>query len=123
MNSIYIPTKHYFPFVQLLNKSVKTVSDHLYELYPDMSNMEFGINSVALERFKVDKAMSIAGMTILPTVWVDETNQCYPALSIETLKGACVIPFDDCMNINQMFSTFDPLNFGLAVLRIIGKID
>lgn len=120
--SAFITSKTYYSFVLLLNKTVKLVSEHMFELFPDMNKMEFEIDSRTLERFQTEKAMSVAGMTMLPTVWVDETNNCYPALKIETLYGTCTIPFEDCMNINQMFKTFDPLNFGLSILRIIGKI-
>lgn len=119
----FITSKMYYSFVLLLDKTVKLVSEHMFELFPDMNKMEFDIDSRTLERFQTEKAMSVAGMTMIPAVWVDPSGSCFPALKIETLFGTCTIPFEDCMCINQMLKTFDPLGFGLSILRIIGKIN
>ena len=115
---IFIPGNRYFQFVLLLRKTVKLVSEHMFELYPDTTSSEFEIDSRTLERFQSEKAMSTAGMTLLPDVWVNETNECFPALKIETLFGTCKIPFEDCMAIAQMFRAFDPFTFGISLIQL-----
>lgn len=118
----FFPAKSYFAFVVLLNKSIKLISEHIMELFPDMGKQEFDVDRRTLERFQTEKAMSIQSMTILPTVWVDADNSCYPALNVETLYGSCVIPFEDAICINQMLSTFDPIAFSVDMLCITGKM-
>ncbi len=119
----FIPGKYYYAFVILLRKTVELVSEHILELFPEMGKQEFDIDKRTLDRFQAEKSISIDGMTILPTLWVDPTNVCYPALRIETLYGSCTVPFHECCCLSQLFSTFDPIGFGVSLLRIAGKID
>lgn len=119
-NRVFIPSSNYFQFVILLDKSVKLTQQHILELFPDMSNTEFTIDTLMLERFTTEKAMHVDGMTIIPCVWSNDTNECFPALQINTMHGTCRIPLEDCMAISQMLSTFDPHMFGLLMLNMIG---
>jgi hypothetical protein len=68
-----------------------------------------------------EKAMSSAGYTIIPSVWVNDTNESYPALDINSLNhGICRIPIEDALAIDQMFLTFDPNTFGFLMLGMLG---
>lgn len=121
--NIFIPSNKYYPLSSLLKKSLRKISDNLYEIFPDINKIEFEIDSKTLERFQTEKAMSTADMTIYPAVWVDETSSCYPAIRITTTKGNVVVPLEDAMAISEMFKAFEPMSYGLSILRIIGKVD
>lgn len=121
---VYLTANKYYPFASLLQKSIKLISENLYDIFPDIGRMEFEIDSRVLERFKTEKALTAAEMTIIPEVWVDATSTCYPALRLNTLKsGTIVIPLEDAIAISKMLDTFEPNTFGLSMLRIIGKIE
>ena len=121
---VYIPSNQYFTFVTLLQKTVTLISDHLYELFPNAGRSEFEINAKALERFQTEMAIASDGITMVPAVYVDDTNQCYPGIQINTLKlGSIRIPFEDAIPMNQMFKTFDPHAMSISMLRIMGKIE
>ena len=121
---VYIPSNQYFTFVTLLQKAVTLISDHLYELFPNAGRSEFEINAKALERFQTEMAIASDGITMVPAVYVDDTNQCYPGIQINTLKlGSIRIPFEDAIPMNQMFKTFDPHAMSISMLRIMGKIE
>jgi hypothetical protein len=116
---IFIPNNRYAAFVLLLKKTIKLVSEHMLELYPDTNKTEFDIDSRTLERFQHEKSMTTGGMTILPDVWINDTNECFPALRFETLWGTCKIPFEDCMAIAQMFRSFDPYAFEISLITLL----
>lgn len=121
---IYITSNQYYVFASLLDKITNLISDHLYELFPNVGKAEFEIDSKALERFQTEKAVASDGITMTPCVWVDDTNQCYPGVSIVTLRmGSIRIPFQDVIPMRDMFRTFDPHLFGISLLRIYGKIN
>jgi len=119
-NRLFLPANNYSHFVLLLHKSIKLVQQHLLELFPNMNNTEFEIDSLVLERFTTEKAMHINGMTIIPCVWSNEANECYPAIQVNTMHGSCRIPLEDAMAIDHTLYTFDPLTFGLLMLNMIG---
>lgn len=121
---VYIPSNQYFTFITMLNKIVRLISDHLYELFPNAGRSEFEINAKALERFQTEEAIASDGITMIPAVYVDDTNQCYPGIQINTLKlGSIRIPLQDAIPMNQMFKTFDPHAMSISMLRIMGKIE
>ncbi len=121
---IYITSNQYYVFTSLLLKTVKMISDHLYEIFPNVGKVEFEIDTKTLERFQIEKAIAADGITMIPTVWVDETNQCFPGIQINTLKlGTIKIPLQDAIPMSLMFKSFDPLATSLTMLRICGKID
>ena len=123
-DSVYITSGMYYSFTSLLEKCVKLVSDHLYEIFPNVEGLEFEIDSKTLERFQTEKALSTNGMTFIPCVYVDETNQCFPGIQINTLKfGSVKIPFQDAIPMSKMLSSIDPHLVGLSILRILGKIE
>lgn len=119
-NRIFIPSKDYFQFVILLDKSVKLVQQYALELFPNMTSTEFDIDHRALERFSTEKAMYSNGMSIIPTTWSNDVNETFPAIQVTTMNGVCRIPLEDAMVISQMLSTFDPHTFGLLLLNMIG---
>ncbi len=123
-DSVYITSSQYFAFTSLLEKSVKLISEHLYELFPNVDRAEFEIDGKMLDRFQTEKAVSSDGITMIPAVWVNsETNQCHPGLKIETLKyGSICIPLQDAIPAAKMFETFDPHLFGVSMLRVCGRI-
>lgn len=124
-DNVYITANQYYSFATLLTKSVKLISDHLYEIFPNVDRAEFEIDSKTLERFQTEKAIANDGITMVPAVWVNrDNNQCYPGLAIKTLKyGSIVIPMQDAIPIAAMFSSFDPHAFAISMLRVCGRID
>jgi hypothetical protein len=78
-----------------------------------------------LEIYRNEKAMTSNGITMYPTIYVDNTNQCYPAIKCTTDKYpmGITIPMEDAIAMVQMFSVFDPINMGISILRMIGKIE
>ena len=122
--NIWIPNKRYFQFVTLLERTVKLVSEHLYDLFPNVHRTEFEIDQKTLERFQTEKAMTTAGMTMTPGIWVNETGETFPGIRYEALQSVpFVIPLEDAIAMSKLFSVFDPLNFGLSMLRILGKVE
>jgi len=122
-DSIFIPDRKYFAFVSLLTKTVKLISDDLYKLFPDVNDIEFGIDHKMLDIFRVEKAMSTNGITMLPTVWSDSNSKCYPGIEICGDNRCFKFPLEDAIAMVQLFSTFDPTNMGMNILRMIGKIE
>ena len=120
---MFIPAYKYFQFVLLLKKTIKKISANLYDIFPNINSSEFEVDSRVLERFQTEQAMASGGMTMVPCVWVDQASQCYPSIRVTSLNGNVVIPLEDAMSISQMLQTFDPHQFGLSVLRILGKIE
>lgn len=122
-NRVFLPANRYYPFASLFNKTIKTVSENLFDIFPDLNNMEFEIDSRTLERFQTEKAMQTADITMMPAVWVNDTNQCFPAIKVSMTSSHCIIPLEDAIPMSKMLSSFEPHTFGLSMLRIIGKID
>ena len=122
-DSIFIPDRKYFSFVSLLAKTVKLISDDLYNLFPDINDIEFGIDHKMLDIFRVEKAMSTNGITMLPTVWSDANSKCYPGIEISDNSRCFKFPMEDAIAMVQLFSVFDPINMGIGILRMIGKIE
>lgn len=120
---IFIPASKYYSFITLLDKTITIISENLYEIFPNINKIEFEIDSRVLERFQTEKAMTTAGMTAIPAVWIDETNACYPGIRINTMNGSVVIPFEDAIPINEMFKHFDPMLYSINMLRFFGKIE
>lgn len=121
---VFIPSNQYYIFASLLETAVKLISEHLYELFPNAGRSEFEINTKALERFQTEKAIANGGITIVPTVFVDDTSQCFPGLHINTLKlGNIKLPLQDAIPLSKMLNAFDPNVFSLSMLRILGKIE
>ena len=97
------------------------ISDNLYEIFPDVNKLEFEADSRVLERFQTEKALSVLGMTAIPTVWVDETSLCYPGIRINTKNGFVSIPLEDAIPIMEMFKRFDPICYAINMLKFFGK--
>lgn len=116
---IFIPNNRYPQFVLLLRKTIKLVSEHMLELYPDTNKTEFDMDSRTIERFRDEKSMTTGGMTILPDVWSNDSGECFPALRFETLYGTCKLPFEDCMAIAQMLRSFDPYAFEISLITLL----
>lgn len=123
--NIFIPGNRYYQFLSLLNNTIKAISENLYQLFPNIGKVEFDIDSRTLERFQTEKALSTAGMTMMPAVWVDTTSSSYPGIRISTNinNSSICIPFEDAIPINKMLDTFDPNAYSLSMLRILGKVD
>ena len=122
-DSIFIPDRQYFSFVELLSKTTRAISDELYKLFPDINDIEFGIDHKMLDIFRVEKAMSTNGITMLPTVWVDSTSKCYPGIEISGNNRCFKFPLEDAIIMNRLFDVFDPINMGMNMLRMLGKIE
>jgi hypothetical protein len=118
-SQLFIGNRLWNQFVTLLDKSVTLISENLLEIFPDVNNTEFEIDQRALERFQTEKACSTAGITIVPTVWVDQTNQCYPALEIKSLNGGCVIPLEDAIPLRTILNRIDPIAYGYNAILMM----
>lgn len=116
---IYITAYQYYSFASLLKKTVNMISEHLYEIFPNAGRSEFEIDNKTLDRFQVEKAMSTDGMTMVPIVYVDDTNQCFPGVLINTLKfGSIRLALQDAISMSKMFDGFDPYSFSLAMCQL-----
>lgn len=123
-DGIFIPGKKYFPFVTLLEGTTALISKHLYEIFPNVDKTDFETDPKAIERFRTEKALYTNGMTIVPTVWVNNTNECFPGLKISgTNMNTFSFPLEDALPMVKMFNVFDPYNMGMSMLRMIGKIE
>ena len=121
---LYIPSSQYYTFASLLETAVKLISEHLYELFPNAGRMEFEINAKALERFQTEQAIASNGFTLVPAVYVDDMNQCYPGIQITSLKlGNIKIPLQDAIPLSKMLNSIDPHLMSLSMLRIMGKVE
>lgn len=122
-NHIFIPTKRYFQFVTLLERSAHLISEHLFELFPNISMTEFDIDHKVMERFETEQKLTTDGMSMVPAIWVNENNECFPAIRYEYIKGdKFTIPLNDAIPMIQILNTLDPFTFGLSLLRIRGVI-
>lgn len=121
---VSIGNNGYFAFVTLLEKSVKQVSEHLYEIFPDVDKIEFSGDSKMLEIYRTEKALTSANITMFPVVWVNETSQCFPAIKVttQTQPSGISIPLEDAIAMSKMLSCFDPNSYGLMMLRTLDKI-
>lgn len=120
---IFIPGSKYHAFLTLLTKVTTLVSENLYEIFPNINKIEFEIDSRVLERFQTEKALTTAGMTAIPAVWVDETSSCYPGIRINTSNGYVTIPFEDAIPMCEMFKSFDPIVYSINMLRFFGRME
>ena len=121
---VYISANQYYIFSSLLKKTVKLISDHLYEIFPNAGKVEFEIDTKTLERFQIEKAVANGGITMVPAVWTNETGECFPGIQINTLKcGSIRIPLQDAIPISELFANFNPHAFALTMLRICGRIE
>lgn len=121
---ILIGTNKYFSFVTLLSKTVDLISAHLYEIFPDADKIEFEGDAKMLEIYRNEKAMTSNGITMYPTIYVDNTNQCYPAIKCTTDKYpmGITIPMEDAIAMNKLFSTFEPITYGLTMMQLTGVL-
>lgn len=111
----------YHPFIAILEKAVKMISENLYDIFPDVSKLEFEVDPKTLQIYQTEKAMSTGGITIVPAVWVDNTQQCFPAIKVTTLKypTGITIPLEDAIAMNKMFNTFDPHTYSMILLQLM----
>lgn len=120
-NFVYVGFKLYFQFVALLKRSVASISEHLYEIFPGVDNAEFEVNSRALEIYSTEKAMSTAGMKIVPCVWTNQGGDMCPGIAFTSDKNTQIsIPFEDAIAMVEMLATFDPNNMALQMFHIFG---
>lgn len=122
---VFIPSSKYYQFIEVLNKTVKSISEDLYKLFPNIGKMEFEMDQRALDTFKLEKAVSSCGIAMEPAIWVDQSESTFPGIKISGSVNdqTVVIPFEDSIPMLNMLSTFDPQVYGVSLLRILGKID
>ena len=117
---LFLTGKMYFSFVALFHKTLPIIQENVHQLYPNLSEDEFEIDTRTLEIFMTEKAMRTStGITIYPSKWIDVVNKCYPAIHVDGLYGECNIPLEDAIALDHLLSTFDPLTFGLIMLNMM----
>lgn len=114
--SMIINANRYYPFISLMEKSIKLISENFTDLFPNVGRIEFEIDSKMLDIFQTEKAISTCGMTIVPAVWVDPEGTCKPGLRVIDNKGSMIMPFEDAMAIPSLLRGIDPFNLGLNIL-------
>ena len=122
---IFVSPRKYFSFVTLFEKSLKLIQDNLYTLFPNVGRTEFDIDGRALDLFIQEKALSSADMHIVPAIWTDTTNQCYPGLKIvsEDKNSSVTIPLEDAIGFNRFLNTFQPDLYGMLLLTNLGRFE
>lgn len=119
---VYISSNQYYAFASLLEKTVKMVSEHLYEIFPNVGRVEFDIDTKTLERYQTEKAMACDGITMSPAVFVDDTNQCFPGITINTVKtGSLCMPLQDAITISKLLNGLNPHMVSLSLLSMFGN--
>ena len=73
--------------------------------------------------FQTEKAIQTAGITMVPDIWVDETQQCFPAIKCTTTRypSGVRIPLEDAKALSTTLNCFDPHIYGLVLLGLLGK--
>ena len=121
---IWVTRSKYHAFVTLLEKATRMTQENLFELFPDVGNIEFDMDDSALDRFQQEKALNTAGFTMMPAVWTDGSGGCLPGIRISDEKDNCItIPLEECIAINNMFKTFDPHTYGMQILNMLVKVE
>ena len=120
---LWVPYTKYYTFVCILEKAIKLISEHMFELFPRVGSNEFEVDSRVLQRFQTEQALASNGFTVMPCVWADAYNQCHAGMRISTTGESIAIPLEDALPISKFFNTFDPNGFGLSLLRLLGKIE
>ena len=60
---------------------------------------------------------------MIPTVYVNESHECFPAIKIMTTEfGSVVIPFEDAISLSTMISKIDPITYGMNIMGIMDSI-
>lgn len=115
----------YYTFVVLFEKSLKLIQENLFDLFPNVGGTEFDMDDSVLERFQKEKALSSAGITIVPAIYTDGTGSCFPGmrLTLDNRDGAITIPLEDAIGMDRMFKIFDPNQYGLSLLNQLIKIE
>lgn len=117
---VFIPSNKYYHAISLLQKINKIVAENIFEIFPNSgSKTEFSIDSKMLDRYQTEKALSVSDMSVYPCIYANETNECFPAIQLNTSKSSVRIPFDDSLAIEKMFSTFDPHIYGSSLLTML----
>lgn len=117
---LFIVGKDWERFCVLLEKTIKLISESLYELYPEIDSTEFTVDSRTLDRFKVEKACTSGGMSMYPDIWVSKDGQTYPAIQINTSIGSCTtmkLPLEDAIPLSRALNKIDPNLYGLNIIE------
>lgn len=117
-DGIFIPQKKFFSFVALFERSVSLISEHLYELFPNVNDTEFETSSKSLERFQTEKALSTNGMTMSPRIWVNPESECFPGIGISGTMGVFTLPMEDAIPMVKMFNMLDPYSLGMLIMHM-----
>ena len=125
LQRFFVSSQKYYAFISMFDKAVKLIQEHLFELFPNISRSEFEIDERTLERFQTEKALCVANISMMPAVYFDSSKQCYPGLKICATDKSdnIILPLEDCISINKLFTIFDPNTYGLNILSQFIKIE
>lgn len=115
---LFITDKQFGAFRTLLKNSIKLISEHLYELFPKLGSTEFEISDKALERFITEKAQSSMNITIIPSVYVNQSQDTFPGIHIDDGRGGTVIiPLEDAIAMYDTLKSLDVINLSMNILN------
>lgn len=115
---MWLKQTQYIPFVTLLEKSIKLISDNLYEIFPDVNKTEFEADTKMLAVYQTEKALSMCGLTLAPCVWVNETEECFPGIQIYSQNaGFFKMSMEDAIVLSKLLSVFDPINMYMSLIQ------
>lgn len=118
---MFCPSNSWFPFVNLLSKSIKLISDNIYSIFPSIGKISWDdVDKRELERFQTEKCMYINGFSIIPIVYTVSYGESFPGIRITTNKNETVeIPFEDAIIISGMLSNIEPFSLSIECLKIL----
>lgn len=122
-NRMFVPTQRYWTFADAFIRTVKLISDNINDLFPNINFNEFDIDPKALEIFRIEKAVQVDGYSMLPCIWVNDTSETFASISITDVKGGFIrIPIEDARLLSAILNKFDPINYQLSCMNLIGGI-
>lgn len=121
--NIYLPGNRYYAFITLLEKSIKLIRENLYTIFPNIGKIEFEIDSRVLERFQTEQAIFSGGIKMVPAVWSNSTDECFPGIMIMYKESSVILPLEDTLPLMEMLRHFDPMTYALTSLRFFGKME
>lgn len=117
---MFIPGSQISLVEDVISKTVKAVSEHLFELFPDIGKKnDYDINISALEKFTIENAVDIGGYTAIPCTYATPESECKPAIRLNSPRGESVrLPLTDAIVISKKLEKTDLDTLSLLLLNV-----